>query len=119
MIVAYRKSEKMNKLSLSNFNHLVGKCMSLRKIYSKASWCNFKNFFLRTLGKKSAYQELVEKDIRYSNQLKSCVQKFVKDNNLSNIEIEETTSYLKVFLSKSEERIKFLIAFPFLQTKHS
>ncbi len=96
--------------------NLVNKYINLRQKDSKIVWTNSKNFILRILERKEAYQKLINEDIKFAIDAKNIIQNYIIDNNLDIDDLNQITLSLKLHISKNEERVKFLIAFPFIFT---
>jgi len=88
----------------------------LRQKDQKLTWLNTKNFLFRIFEKDSAYLKLIDSDTSFASNAKKLIFQEIVKNKLTVKNIQDSILFLKMHISKNEERIKFLIAFPILFT---
>ena len=75
-----------------------------------------KNFLLRLFERDKAYIEIIDSDIIFASNINEIISKEIVNNKLSIKEIQDSILFLKIHISKNEERIIFLISFPIIFT---
>lgn len=88
----------------------------LKKANEKSTWLSTKNFLFRIFEKDSAYYALINSDTSFASNIKKLITQEIIKDKLTVKDIQDSILFLKMHISKNEERVKFLIAFPILFT---